>query len=256
MPGTENPIAWFEEWFNHPLYLEVYSHRDQDEAERCIRTILSVSDLEYKPRQSVSVLDIACGAGRHALELARLGYCVTGNDLSPFLLEEAKKEAAKCRIDLSLTCCDMRSIAACAEYDLVVQLFTSFGYFSSRDDDMLVLRKVHAALKSKGRYVLDLINLHHLERTLVARSTRIAGELTVDEARRLEDGRVIKTIAISSPTGETLNFTESVRVYERDEIVSMVLEAGFTLTSIAGDYNGGDYDEESSPRMMLFCRKN
>ena len=137
---TNESPQWFETWFNHPLYLEVYSHRDQDEAARCIHTILSVSGLELKDPASISVLDIACGAGRHAHELARLGYCVTGNDLSPFLLEEARKEALKSQLQLQLTCCDMRNIPASALYDLVVQLFTSFGYFDLKEDDRLLLK--------------------------------------------------------------------------------------------------------------------
>lgn len=256
MQGTEKPAQWFEEWFNHPFYLEVYRHRNKDEAERCIQTILSVSELDHKATHSVSVLDIACGAGRHALELARLGYRVTGNDLSPFLLEEARKEAAKCNLDLHLTECDMRAINEKSAFDLVVQLFTSFGYFSSNEDDLLVLQKVSAALKSGGWYVLDLINPLHLERTLVARSSRMAGELRVDEKRRVENGRITKTIAITSPAGERLDFTESVRIYSKGEIQGMLEESGFSLSTIVGDYQGNPFEESSSPRMMLFCRKH
>ena len=144
--GTDESSHWFETWFNHPLYLEVYRHRDQEEAARCIRTILSVSGLEIKDPASISVLDIACGAGRHAIELARLGFCVTGNDLSPFLLEEARKEAITCSLQLELSCCDMRHIPGSGLFDLVVQLFTSFGYFDLKEDDRVVLGKVYRAL--------------------------------------------------------------------------------------------------------------
>ena len=136
---TEFSLNWFQEWFNHPLYLKVYSHRDHEEAVQCIRTILSLSGLDEKKPASLSVLDIACGAGRHALELARLGYKVTGNDLSPFLLEEARKAALKSNLPLKLTCCDMRHIPPYGNYDRVVQLFTSFGYFERKEYDQVVL---------------------------------------------------------------------------------------------------------------------
>ena len=253
--GTAPSGQWFEEWFNHPLYLELYSHRDTREAAISIRTILSVTGLDKKEPASVSILDIACGAGRHALQLARLGYCVTGNDLSPFLLEEARKEALNCSLQLSFTCCDMRLVPSDTQYDLVVQLFTSFGYFESKEDDRLVIKKVYAALESRGWYVLDLINPVFLNRTLVPQTRRESGELSVLEERAFEDDRITKTITLSSLKGEKRTFTESVRLYSRNEIVALLQDEGFRVESIQGNYQGDVFLESDSPRMMLFCRK-
>ena len=252
---SNQSLLWFEKWFNHPLYLEVYSHRDHDEAARCIQTILSRSRLELQEPATLSVLDIACGAGRHALELARLGYSVTGNDLSPFLLEEARKEALKSQLQLQLTCCDMREIPASALYDLVVQLFTSFGYFDLKEDDRLVLRRACGALRKGGWYVLDLLNPVILARNLVPHSRRTVGDLDVLEERAFENDRITKNITITPPVGEALRFSESVRLYGKDEILSMLQEEGFSVTDIAGNYQGEPFIENDSPRMMLFCRK-
>jgi len=253
--GTDESSHWFETWFNHPLYLEVYRHRDQEEAARCIRTILSVSGLEIKDPASISVLDIACGAGRHAIELARLGFCVTGNDLSPFLLEEARKEAITCSLQLELSCCDMRHIPGSGLFDLVVQLFTSFGYFDLKEDDRVVLGKVYRALKTGGWYVLDLINPVHLARNLAPETRRIAGNLTLLEQRAFHEDRITKTITITPPVGEKLTFSESVRLYGKEEIVAMLQDEGFAVTEIVGNYQGDHYMENDSPRMMIFCRK-
>lgn len=252
---TNSSSLWFEEWFNHPLYLEVYSHRDSDEAICCIQTILSLTGLERKEASSLSILDIACGAGRHALEFARLGYTVTGNDLSPFLLEEARKESLKKELQLSLTCCDMRAIPASGLFDLVVQLFTSFGYFDLKQDDRLVLKRAYGALKSGGWYVLDLLNPVPLARNLVPHSSRTIGNLTLVEERAFDNDRITKTISITPPIGETVTFSESVRLYSREEILSMLLDEGFAVDAIAGDYQGEPFRENDSPRMMLFCRK-
>ncbi|NMW21046.1 MAG: class I SAM-dependent methyltransferase [Chlorobiaceae bacterium] len=253
--GTDNSGHWFETWFNHPLYLQVYSHRDQEEASQCIRTVLSVSGLELKKPASLKVLDIACGAGRHALEFARLGYCVTGNDLSPFLLEEARKEALNCNLQLELTCSDMRDIPASTHFDLVVQLFTSFGYFDMKEDDRVVLRKVFDALKSGGWYVLDLINPVHLAGNLVAETRRNAGNLTLIEERAFCEDKITKTITVTPPDGPKLTFSESVRLYSREEIVALLQNEGFSVTGIVGNYQGDPFMENDSPRMMIFCQK-
>lgn len=253
--GTGTDPHWFAEWFNHPFYLEVYSHRDGNEAALCIRTILAVTGLGLKSPGSVSVLDIACGAGRHAVELARRGYCVTGNDLSPYLLEEARKEAVNCGVSLALSCCDMREIPAGGSFDLVVQLFTSFGYFDSREEDLRVFRQVGKALKDGGWYVLDLINPLHLEKNIVPESCRQTGALSIVEKRRIDGGRILKTISITSPGSETAVFTESVRLYTLDEIRCMLRSEGFSVGEIAGNYSGEPFNPESSPRMLIFSRK-
>ncbi len=253
--GATQSLQWFESWFNHPLYLEVYSHRDQDEAARCIRTILSLSGLDRKDPATIAILDIACGAGRHAHELARLGYRVTGNDLSPFLLEEARKEALHCKLQLELTCCDMRCIPDLDRFDLVVQLFTSFGYFDVKDEDSVVLGKVYSALKQGGWYVLDLINPVHLKRTLVSETRRTSPKLTILEERAFNEDRITKTITITPQTGEKLRFSESVRLYPKEEIYALLQEAGFSVINIAGNYQGDTFAENDSPRMLIFCRK-
>jgi SAM-dependent methyltransferase len=253
--GTQPASPWFREWFNHPFYLEVYSHRDSEEAVRCINTILAITGLDAKKPESVSVLDIACGAGRHAVELARLGYSVTGNDLSPYLLEEARKEAEKCKATIAFSCCDMREIPANGDFDLVVQLFTSFGYFDNEEDDLRVFRNVNKSLKNSGWYVLDLINPRHLEKNLVPESTRTAGDLAVTEKRKLSGGRITKTISITSADGSTAEFTESVKLFSLEKILRMLRREGLTVEKITGNYNGEPFKEESSPRMMIFSRK-
>lgn len=253
--GHAEHKPWFEEWFSHPLYLEVYSHRDASEAAGCIRTIIRQTGLDSRSPSSVNILDIACGAGRHALEFARIGYRVTGNDLSGFLLEKAREEALALGIQVRFTKNDMRALSEERQYDLVVQLFTSFGYFKTQHDDRLVLRNVHKALLPGGWYCLDLINPSWLKRNLVGSSRRGIKQATVAEKRRIADSRIVKEITITPEKGEPLHFTESVKLFSRREIETMLAETGFILDSIAGDYAGSPFDEESSARMMLFVRK-
>lgn len=245
---------WFAEWFNHPLYLRVYSHRDEAEARTCLETIIHKTGLENLTPSDIRVMDIACGAGRHALEFARLGFTTTANDLSPFLLECTRSQAARENISIECTRQDMRHISVENTYDLVVQLFSSFGYFKTKKEDLQVLRNVHRALKKDGRYILDLINPVYLKKNLNPSSSRTIDDLVVSEQRRIEADRVIKQITIRSPD-DSVTFEESVRLYRIEIIGDMLASAGFEIKEIFGDYEGSAFDEQTSPRLLLFARK-
>lgn len=245
---------WFTEWFNHPLYLRVYSHRDEAEARTCLETIIHKTGLENITPSDIRVMDIACGAGRHALEFARLGFTTTANDLSPFLLECTRSQAARENISIECTRQDMRHISVENTYDLVVQLFSSFGYFKTKKEDLQVLRNVHRALKKDGRYILDLINPVYLKKNLNPSSSRTIDDLIVSEQRRIEADRVIKQITIRSPDN-SVTFEESVRLYRIEIIGDMLASTGFEIKEIFGDYEGSAFDEQTSPRLLLFARK-
>lgn len=245
---------WFTEWFNHPLYLRVYSHRDEAEARTCLETIIHKTGLENLTPSDIRVMDIACGAGRHALEFARLGFTTTANDLSPFLLECTRSQAARENISIECTRQDMRHISVENTYDLVVQLFSSFGYFKTKKEDLQVLRNVHRALKKDGRYILDLINPVYLKKNLNPSSSRTIDDLIVSEQRRIEADRVIKQITIRSPD-DSITFEESVRLYRIEIIGDMLASTGFEIKEIFGDYEGSAFDEQTSPRLLLFARK-
>lgn len=245
---------WFEEWFDHPLYLQVYHHRDDEEATRCAKTILALCGLEDAP-QPAELLDIACGAGRHALAFARLGYRVTANDLSPFLLDRARELSLQERLHLEFSRQDMRRITFNRQFDLIVQLFSSFGYFESERDDRDVIASVSTLLRPGGCYVLDLINPGHLERHFVPHTSRKAGSLLITEERTLTETHVTKRITVLEENGQEHSFNESVKLFSREETFDLLASEGFRVDRLAGDYNGGDFNAETSPRMMLFARQ-
>ncbi|HED30317.1 MAG TPA: class I SAM-dependent methyltransferase [Prosthecochloris aestuarii] len=252
--SSSHSPEWFAEWFNHPLYLELYSHRDSSEAFTCVETILDAIQAEETGEMGFAVLDIACGAGRHAMEFARRGYHVTANDLSPYLLECTARRAGEEQLELACSRQDMRTLALDRKFDLVVQLFSSFGYFTDPDDDQKVLENASHLLKKEGWYVLDLIHPAYLRAHLQPHTEKRIGSLHVDEHRHIEKDLVIKDITISSDN-ETLKFRESVRLFEPGTIRKMLAKAGFEIKRMLGDYHGTPFDPEQSPRMLLICRK-
>ncbi|NTV01406.1 MAG: class I SAM-dependent methyltransferase [Chlorobiaceae bacterium] len=245
---------WFEDWFNHPLYLQVYSHRDDAEAARCVETILRITGLDHEPDKA-SVLDIACGAGRHAFAFARKGHQITANDLSAFLLGTAESEAAASGLDIAFTRCDMRAIRLERQFDLVVQLFSSFGYFETEDEDRAVLRNVLEMLRPGGWYVLDLLNPSWLSSHFVPHSEKTSGELTITEERTLSHEKVSKRIGIRDAAGHTISFTESMKLFSPEAISGLLQSEGFEVVRIAGDYLGAEFLAPASPRILLFSRK-
>ncbi len=253
--AREESAAWFERWFHSDLYLKLYSHRDMDEAESCVDLILRTVGLT-DPALRAHALDLACGPGRHAISLARRGLEVTAVDLSPTLLEHARESAEAEGVSdmIRFVRSDMRQIPFHGEFDLVVQLFTSFGYFDSPADDMLVLERVVKALRPGCYYALDLINEEHLRSSLVEESVKSVGGVTLRERRMIVEDRVEKRITI--PDGEKLlEFVESVRLFSPERIEEMLGEVGMRVVCWFGDYQGRAYDRRWSERMIVLARR-
>jgi 2-polyprenyl-3-methyl-5-hydroxy-6-metoxy-1,4-benzoquinol methylase len=242
---------WFKAWFNHPAYLKLYAHRSLEEAEQTIATLLKFISVQ-KPNPKA--LDIACGSGRHAVALAENGFQVTANDLSSTLLAEAKKLAESKNLTLTFTQIDMREIAFEEEFDVIVQLFTSFGYFENDDEDKIVLQNVARALKPGGWYVLDFLNEHLVRNTLQPESRRTLDTLDVFEQRMIFGERVVKSITLRE-NGETHRFIESVRLYSKEELTAMLTAVGLRLHHYLGDYHGAEFHQETSPRLILIAQK-
>jgi SAM-dependent methyltransferase len=235
---------WFERWFGEE-YLHVYLHRDEDEAERLIGLLVAHGWVRGGQR----VLDLACGGGRHAEALRRRGARVTGLDLSVLLLGAALRRGGCCYVRG-----DMRSLPfADGAFDVVLNLFTSFGYFARDGEHQRVLRAVTRVLHRGGRFVLDYLNAPAIRATLVPHDERAFGDAVVVQERSISpDGRFVeKSIHLSD---DSRTFTERVRLYERGELERMLREVGLHPLEALGAYDGEPYSD-GSPRLILMAEK-
>lgn len=240
---------WYEKSFGSD-YMVVYRHRDRENAEREVRNMAGW--LALPP--GAEVLDVGCGMGRHALSLADLGYRVTGLDLSETLLAEARAKDEGGRVEWVRG--DMRRLPfADGRFDVTVNLFTSFGYFTDERDNCAVLRELRRVLRPAGQFLIDYLNPVFVERNLVPHSERVDPETgwTIEERRRIEDGFVIKTITIRTEDGER-HYEERVRLLGRDWFERALAEAGLELRKIYGGYDGQPYEQATSPRLILIGR--
>jgi SAM-dependent methyltransferase len=235
-------MEWFEEWFGED-YLRLYPHRDDAEAERAVATIGRRVGL----RPGWKVLDVACGAGRHARAFRLAGAWCVGVDLSATLLRVARTvtDAGLVRADMRLLPIRPRSM------DLTVNLFTSFGYFDHDAEHTAALREMIATLKPGGWFAIDFLNPSTVRRRLVARERVRTGDGEVEVGRAVSsDGHYVSK-SITTPSGK--RFVERVRLFEPGEIAAMLEAEGVEVQYRFGDYDAAPLTSES-PRTILLGR--
>lgn len=246
---AEGQQEWFASWFDSPFYPILYQHRDYREAESFIDHLLG----HLQPPAGSHFLDLACGRGRHSIYIHRAGHRVTGIDLSPESIAEARQQAAP---GLDFLVGDMRD-AIPGQYDYIFNLFTSFGYFDDPADNLKVLGNVHAALKPGGILVLDFMNAAKAIADLVpAESKELSGirfHIRKSVTRKGDAQHIVKDILVEDG-GQRYEFQERVQALMDQDFGRMFAEAGLERFQIWGDYEGDPFDPATSPRLISFCR--
>lgn len=238
--------AWFKEWFGTPYYALLYGNRDEQEAKAQVEGVMVLTGL----MQGACVLDMACGRGRHARWFAERGMRVSGFDVNTDAIAAARQAVPSAAFHVH----DMREPFAEGAFDLVVNLFTSFGYFEKRSDDLLVLRAAYAALKPGGSLIVDFMNTPKVVAGLVAQEERAVGDVRFTMTRRLHDGMVEKSIRVCD-NGMKHHYMERVMALTPEEIASMAEQCGFTVVGRYGDFDGRLYDVERSERFLLWAKR-
>jgi len=189
------------------------------------------------------ILDLCCGPGRHALELARRGFRVTGVDRHRPYLDSARSAADAERLDIEFVECDMREFLRAEAFDAAINLFTAFGYFEDLEDDRRVLQNLHASLRPGARVAIDLMSLEILVRRFNPRGwAEVDGvlalvERSIDLARSWVRGRDIYV----TPEGRHEVQIEH-RLYSGAELRALLEWAGFSQVQLYGSFDGSPYN--------------
>jgi SAM-dependent methyltransferase len=239
--------SWFEDWFNSPYYHILYANRSEEEAELFIKAIVEFLNLS----KGKKVIDIACGKGRHAKTMAKLGLDVTGIDLSPNSIAEASLcSCAKLKFDVW----DMRKTYMAETYDVVFNLFSSFGYFSDDSEDLACIHAFAENLKQGGLLVFDYLNTEWAVKNMKHREIIQRNEIQFHIEKKLEDGFIKKKIDFLVD-GENYSFEEQLKVINEYKIKTMLQQSGFIVQHTFGDYHLAPFESGISPRLIIVAKK-
>ena len=246
------PVAspeWFASWFDSAHYHRLYSHRDQAEARAFVDRLIE----RLEPARGASMLDLGCGSGRHARCLAARGFRVTGLDLSAGSLARARSHRGA---DVRYLEQDMRQPFGTKAFDLVLSLFTSFGYFEDARDHSRVIGNIAAALTSGGTLVLDYLNARHVEQHLVASEEVSRGEVFYRLTRWSTAQAFFKRIEIHDPTlPAPLEYVERVAKLALEDFQRLFDERGLVIQQVYGDYQLAPFEAIESPRLILVASR-
>lgn len=212
--------------------------------------------LELVSFQGDSVLDLCCGPGRHSVALASRGLKVTGVDKTPFLLSKARERAAAAGVQVEWVHQDMRDFVRPDSFDLIINLFTSFGYFDDKDEDLKVLANIYQSLKAGGVLVIDVVGKERLAKIFLETSSEKMEDGTFFVQRReiYEDWTRIRNEWLLIKDDHIRRFYFHHTVYSGQELKDRLLQAGFDTVLLYGDFSGAEYGREAA-RLVAVARK-
>ncbi|MES2285166.1 MAG: methyltransferase domain-containing protein [Bacteroidota bacterium] len=239
--------GWFENWFDSPYYHILYKHRDFCEAELFIDNLINY----LEPKSGSKFLDLGCGRGRHSVYLNKKGYDVIGSDLSPANIKFASQFENE---HLRFCVADMRKIPGEDQFDYVLNLFTSFGYFENEGDNYDTIKCVSKVLKQKGIFVLDFMNVEKVIAHLVVHEIKIIDDIEFNITRRIENNFIVKHIKFSDQ-GKEFNFQERVKAITLNDFKNYFDANKLKILHLFSNYNLEKFDLNTSNRLIIIGQK-
>jgi SAM-dependent methyltransferase len=236
--------AWYSTWFDSPFYHILYQHRNHSEAEKAVNTLLTFAGV----KEGSVVMDLCCGKGRHAVLLEKAGNIVTGLDLSPANIAHCKSfENENLHFDVH----DMRAVYQPNTFDYIFNLFTSFGYFDDQGNEQTLL-SIKQGLKTKGKLIIDFLNVIPAIEALPNKEIISLDGIDFSIYKYLENNRIYKQIRFTHE-GHDYEFCEEVNALQLHDFERYFEHTGFKILSVSGDYNGGEFEEHQSKRLILLA---
>ena len=256
---------WWEDAFDDKYlktYVDIVTPKMTDQQMHFL-----LKELDFKKNDEI--LDLGCGYGRHAIELAKNGYNVTGVDTSKKFIDIAKKEAQKNNVKIDFLIEDMRNLSFINKFDVIINMFTSFGYFDDESDNELVIQKIHTSLKPNGKFLIDLNNGISLLNRIMEKGgtvnktgiitnvvkTTLSNNLTVENKEELDLLTMRWAMKRNWKEGSNLKiYKTNVRIFFLPEINAMLKRNGFLIEKLWGDFQGSEF-APGSWRLIILAKK-
>ena len=240
---------WFKDWFNSPYYHQLYFNRDEQEAAAFIDALIDY----LKPAAGASMLDVACGKGRHAFHLAQKGFYVTGIDLSEDSIREALLQESE---NLHFYTHDMRLPFWINYFNYAFNFFTSFGYFKTQREHDNAVRTIAQSIKAGGIFVMDYLNVHYSEDHTIHHSQKEIDGVNFVITKWYDEDYFYKKIEVEDEALDTpLVYTEKVAKFSLGNFTEMFAYQGLQIQEVFGDYTFANYDLRKSSRLIMIAKK-
>ncbi|WP_055445619.1 class I SAM-dependent methyltransferase [Lacinutrix mariniflava] len=241
----KDDTTWYASWFNTPFYHILYKDRDYAEGENFMYNLTEYLNIP----ENGKILDLACGKGRHAIYLNKIGFDVTGVDLSENSITHAKQfENDTLHFNVHDMCKPYHE-----QFDAVFNLFTSFGYFENEEDNLNTIKAIKANLNDYGFGVIDFLNSEYIIDNLVPENTKTVDGIAFLQKRRVENGYIIKDISFTAD-GKDYEFQERVRAFTLADFEMLFEKAGVYLLDVFGDYKLNKFHKKTSQRLILIFK--
>lgn len=245
--------SWYNHFFDEDYWFLYEDRFNEEKTREDIELLLKLT----KVNTHDTILDLACGQGRHTIELAKKGFTMTGFDISESLLEKGKKKAEARGLAIQWLKGDMKQLEFSNEFDLIINMYTSFGFYPTHQENVTVLEKCYEALQPQGMFLMDLWNAYFVVHNFPTTNWYHTKEdILVLEERNYDakEGRMTTKIMIKDQNKVLKTIEHTMFMYTPAELVRMFKKANFTDVKIFGNLDGAAYSLKK-PRVILTARK-
>ena len=246
-------MSWFDNKKFWSLFYEwMFPEESFQQALEQVDDIIRITGVE-----NGAVLDLCCGPGRHSVPLGKKGFQVTGIDLQPMLLAKALEYSTREGVPVEYVEDNMLAFRRTNFFDLIINMFSSFGYFSDSEDDFKVMENAYYSLKPGGKLLMDVRGkeIHAMENITSFSQEMPNGDLIFHRSEVNEDWTRSNADWIYIRGEKAHKFEMSVNLYCGSELRQLLRKAGFSGVRVYGDLKGGSYNHNAK-RLVVLAEKN